>query len=123
MRAMLNAHKTLNLKNVRLMVADPFYSFKNPRYNAVNVIPGQKKTYPKKHEVYEILPKYFPQPYSNNNDNSKHATLQKKEKSLNDIIAKAKNDLKRLKARRLMESRRKPAYHDGRKTKHKQKYK
>lgn len=104
MRAMLQHNKTLTLNNVKLMVADPFYSFKNPRYNSVNVKRGDPNTYPLNHEVYKILPEYFPQPYSTRRVN---VHLKKKEKTLNNIIAQARIDLARVKARKAQGAKKK----------------
>ena len=47
-------------KNAVRHANDPFYNFTNAKYLPVSPRPYSKKTWPKKHEVYNILPVYFP---------------------------------------------------------------
>lgn len=50
---------------------DPFYNFTNLRYFPTTPIPYSRKTWPKNHEVYSILPSYFPGKETNKNKQKK----------------------------------------------------
>jgi hypothetical protein len=49
-----------SFKNAVKRANDPFYNFGNLRYFPTTPIPYSQKTWPKNHEVYSILPAYFP---------------------------------------------------------------
>lgn len=49
-----------SFKNAVKRAEDPFYNFGNLRYFPTTPIPYSRKTWPKNHEVYSILPSYFP---------------------------------------------------------------
>lgn len=55
-------NQKVNRASAEAFAADPFYTFKNPRYFARSPMIGRPNTFPKNHEVWNILPNYFPGP-------------------------------------------------------------
>lgn len=62
-RAILENNPWMSKKNALMYASNPFYTLKNPTYNAVSPIPGKPHTFPDaNHNVWMILPEFFPAP-------------------------------------------------------------
>lgn len=63
-RAIRNALPNKSVSDVIVLAQYPFFSFKNPMYLPKTPLPGNKKTlvYTLGHNVWTILPNYFPGP-------------------------------------------------------------
>ena len=80
-KAIINSGFTTDIEVAKTLASNPWFTplFKNSKimYLPDNVIPGMINTYPKNHNVYKLLPKYFPEP-------------QRKKKSSTELWSKAK---------------------------------
>lgn len=72
-RAIREANPGMSVKDALMLAADPFFSFKKLRYMAEEPLPGRPNTRSRSygHNVWNIMPSYFPGPNKPSNVKTK----------------------------------------------------